>query len=126
MGVLSRLLHGAAIVVALIGTVPIVASETDQYYAWNRPPADSTRALNAKVVLELELALRKANRKESRRRGDCSGVIRHIMPQFSEFIYKNIGLWARNAPMVDTVPSSPKKRCCTAKARSTRTTGSWT
>jgi len=109
MGVLSRLLHGAAIVLALIGTVPIAASETDQYYAWIHPPADSTRAINAKVALELELALRKANRTDSWRRRDCTSVIRHIMPQFSEFIYKNIGLWARNAPMVDTVPSSPEE-----------------
>jgi hypothetical protein len=113
LGVLNRmdpaLRRGAAIVLALIGTVPVDASETDQYYAWSRQPADSTRAINGKVALELELALKKVNGRESWKRRDCHSVIRHIMPQFSEFIYKNIGLWARNAPMVDTVPSSAEE-----------------
>jgi len=101
--------HGAAILLALIAAVPIGAAETDQYYAWSRPPADSTRAMNAKVALELELALQKVNGRASWERRDCRSVIRHIMPQFSEFIYKNIGLWARNAPMVDTFPSSAEE-----------------
>ena len=96
-------------VLALVATVPTGAAETDQYYAWSDPPADSTRAINAKVAMELELALRKVNGRESGKHRDCRSVIRHIMPQFSEFIYKNIGLWARNAPMVDIVPSSPEE-----------------
>jgi hypothetical protein len=97
LGVLNQmgpaLRRCAAIVLALIGTVPVDASETDQYYAWSRQPADSTRAINGKVALELELALKKVNGRESWKRRDCHSVIRHIMPQFSEFIYKNIGLW---------------------------------
>jgi hypothetical protein len=33
------------------------ALETDQYYAWGRPLADSTGAVNARFNLELERAL---------------------------------------------------------------------
>jgi hypothetical protein len=98
-----------AIVLALAGVLPTAAMETDQYYAWLHPPADSSRAVNAKINMELESALDIVNASSSWERHSCHEVIDHIIPRFREYIFKNVGVWARNTPLVETVPSSAEE-----------------
>ncbi len=96
----------AALLVVLASAGATYALETDQYYAWGHPLEDSTPAINGKVHLELQRALSRVNALHAGGAMTCHQVTKRIVPHFRQFIFKNIGLWAKNAPMVDAVPST--------------------
>ena len=56
---------GVVLSLALSAATPALAIETDQYYAWGRPIADSTEILNAKMNLEIDRALARVNARAS-------------------------------------------------------------
>jgi hypothetical protein len=99
-------------VVLLLGAVssgPARALESDQYYAWGRDLADATDVLNAKVRLEIDLALEEINSKKSWQRMDCHKVVKRVVPRFTEFIFQDIELWATNSALVPRIPATPEE-----------------
>ena len=78
------------------------ALETDQYYAWGRPLADSTDAVNAKFNLELERAI--ASFPDHRQPAMCSEVSAAFRSQMRFLLLHEIQVWAWNSEWVDRIP----------------------
>ncbi len=99
----------AALVSVLLLPGVAWALESDQYYAWGRPLADATDVLNAKVRLEIDLALTEVNSRRSWQRIGCHRVVRHIVPRFRHFIFQDIELWAIQSSFVPRIPATPEE-----------------
>ncbi len=84
---------------------PVRAIETDQYYAWGRPLADATDALNAKVGLELERVLAAVNGKPSWQRLSCDDVRRRVSDHLRQFLIHDVELWANNTSLIERIPA---------------------
>jgi hypothetical protein len=99
-----------AIVVLLVGLGPGQASalETDQYYAWDRPLADSTEAVNARFNLELERAI--ASFPEHRQPESCRKVAVAYRKRMRFLLLHEIQLWAWNSRWVDRVPNGGEEQ----------------
>jgi hypothetical protein len=78
------------------------ALETDQYYAWGRPLADSTDAVNAKFNLELERAI--ASFPEDRQPQSCQKVAVAYRKRMRFVLLHDIQIWAWNSQLVDRIP----------------------
>lgn len=79
------------------------ALETDQYYAWGRPLADSTDAVNAKFNLELERAI--ASFPESRPPGTCTEISIAFRSEMRFLLLHEIQVWAWNSEFVARIPN---------------------
>lgn len=99
----------AAVALGAASPGPALALESDQYYAWGRDLDDTTEVLNAKVRVEIDLALEKINAGRSWRRMDCHRVVKRIVPRFKEFIFQDIELWATNSSLVPRIPATPEE-----------------
>ncbi len=86
-------------------SLPAVALETDQYYAWGRELADTTDVINAKINLEISEVLERINARDSWEKTSCPQVVKQILPRFNWFIFQDIELWAVSSPLVDRVPA---------------------
>jgi len=88
----------------LICVSPAAALETDQYYTWGRPLADSTDVLNAKVNVELRAGLAELN--ETRHWNDlsCKDAARETTKRFRLFIIHPFEMWTINSPLVARIP----------------------
>lgn len=76
--------------------------ETDQYWAWGRPLADSTAAVNAKFNLELERTL--ASFPEDKPPTSCRKVAAAYRARMRFVLLHDIQVWAWNTRFVDRVP----------------------
>jgi hypothetical protein len=81
---------------------PLSALETDQYYAWGRPLADSTDAVNAKFNLELERAI--ASFPESRPPANCTEISVAFRSRMRFLLLHEIQIWAWNSEFVARIP----------------------
>ena len=79
------------------------AMETDQYFAWGRPLADSTEAVNAKFNLELERAI--ASFPVDRQPESCRKVAVAYRKRMRFLLMHEIQLWAWNSEWVDRIPN---------------------
>ncbi len=106
MGILSRATRraSAAALACLALALPAGALETDQYYAWRRPLADSSDALNAKINFELQDALRGINGKNDGRDASCQDVVEAIHSRYALFIFQKIELWAQRTAVLSRIP----------------------
>lgn len=104
-----RVVGAALLVVAIWGGPGARALESDQYYAWGRELADATDVLNAKVVLEIDLALEEINAGRSAGRLSCHQVIKRIIPRFRTLIFADLELWATNSALVPRIPGTPEE-----------------
>ncbi len=86
---------------------PALPLETDQYFAWTRPIADAADAINAKMSLELQAAVREANAR--RRPAECHDVRRLLQRRLRFFIFQPIQIWTDHAPFVDRVPATAEE-----------------
>jgi len=94
------------VVTALCVVVSAVAAdalETDQYYAWGRPLADSTDAVNARFNLELERAI--ANFPADRQPESCRKVAIAYRKRMRFLLLHEIQVWAWNSEWVDRIPN---------------------
>lgn len=94
----------------------VSALETDQYYAWGRPLADSTEVLNAKVNLEIGIALERINRSRTSRHMSCETVVTKLTSHFRMLIFHPIELWASNSSLVARIPSAPDEELAYPRA----------
>jgi hypothetical protein len=78
------------------------ALETDQYYAWGRPLADSTDAVNAKFNLELERAI--ASFPASRPPASCGEISVAYRARMRFLLLHEIQIWAWNSKLVARIP----------------------
>jgi hypothetical protein len=105
MGLLARCASlGAAF--ALLAASSASALETDQYYAWRRPLADSGDALNAKINFEIAAALDEINANENGRGASCRVVVDAIHDRFALFIFQKIELWAQRTALLSRIPAT--------------------
>ena len=81
-------------------------AETDQYWAWDRPLADSTAAVNAKFNLELERALEEAGGGQPP--GECRAVAAAFRSRMRSVLFHEIMVWAWNTRWVDRIPDGGK------------------
>ena len=107
MGLLSRAAgRASAIALACLALEgPAAALETDQYYAWRRPLADSSEALNAKINFEMDEALREINAQDAGRGASCRDVVSAIHDRYTLFIFQKIELWAQRTSVLSRIPA---------------------
>jgi hypothetical protein len=77
--------------------------ETDQYYTWGRPLADSTDAVNAKFNLELRRAL--ADLPPDAPPERCVDISIRYRKRLRFILFHSIQIWAINSSLVDRIPS---------------------
>jgi hypothetical protein len=108
MGLLSEATRraGAVALACLAFAAPAGALETDQYYAWRRPLADSSEALNAKINFEVEAALREINAHDAGRGASCRDVLEAIHARYTLFIFQKIELWAQRTSVLSRIPAN--------------------
>jgi len=85
------------------------AIETDQYYAWDREIADSTRMLNAKTNGEILSVLDEVNLKRSWKKIECHEVAKRIERHFRLLVFHDLELWADNTSLIERVPATPEE-----------------
>lgn len=109
MGRLSakRLIRRGLILFLLSAPCVCLALETDQYYAWTRPLADSADVLNAKLNLELALAIDHLAERDNGRQTQCEAVAEQFMEQLHFTTFQDFELWALNSELIDRAPADP-------------------
>jgi len=78
------------------------ALETDQYWAWGRPLADSTEAVNARFNLELERAL--ASFPDHKPPRSCRQIAEVYRSRMRFILLHDLQIWAWNSEWVDRIP----------------------
>ncbi|HYO65165.1 MAG TPA: hypothetical protein VEU33_03705, partial [Archangium sp.] len=81
------------------------ATETDQYFAIDKPPRDSLAVLNEKINRDILGALALVNRRVSWEQYSCQDVAHRVYQRFRISGLHKIELWAENSPRIDRVPS---------------------
>ena len=101
-----RWLYLGFVVAAAVGQVS--ALETDQYYAWGRPLADSTDAVNAKFNLELERAI--ASFPDDRPPKSCRKIAVEYRTRMRFVLLHDIQVWAWNSQWVARIPEGGEEQ----------------
>jgi hypothetical protein len=95
------------LVVLVVGVLLAATSggalETDQYYAWGRPLADSTEAINAKFTLELQRALEDFPPDSPPEQ--CLEISIRYRKRLRFILFHSIQIWAMNSSLVDRIPA---------------------
>ena len=105
MGIL-RATASIAVILTLAGG-PAAALETDPFYAWESELEDATPWINAKVNLEIEAVLARADASSRASSRSCDDVVDLILRHFRLFIFHDLELWVSNTSLFDRVPSEP-------------------
>ncbi|MCU0304088.1 MAG: hypothetical protein MUC56_08540 [Thermoanaerobaculales bacterium] len=84
------------------------ALETDQYWSWGRPLADSAAAIDAKLNLELERALADSVDRRHARPG-CTDVVRAFRRRLRFVLLHDLQIWAVNTTVVARSPEGPEE-----------------
>ena len=84
-------------------TATSFALETDQYYAWGRPLADSTDAVNARLNLELERTI--ASFPDDHPPESCRTLAVAYRSRMRFLLLHEIQVWAWNSKWVDRIPN---------------------
>ena len=99
----------AVLVISLLaGSGLLSALETDQYYAWGRPLADSTDVVNARFNLELERTI--AGLPEHRQPETCRKVAIAYRRRLRFLLLHEIQVWAWNSKWVDRIPNGGEEQ----------------
>lgn len=101
-----RVLCLGFVVAVAAGQAP--ALETDQYYAWGLPLADSTDAVNARFNLELEKAI--ASFPEHRPPSNCRKIAVEYRTRMRFVLLHDIQVWAWNSKWVDRIPDGGEEQ----------------
>ncbi|KFA86775.1 hypothetical protein [Archangium violaceum] len=86
------------------------ATETDQYFAIDKPPRDSLEVLNEKINRDILGALALVNRRASWDQYSCQDVAHRVYQRFRISGLHKIELWAENSPRIDRVPTQKDHR----------------
>jgi hypothetical protein len=102
---MRRIVPALLALLAVCPTTPAI--ETDQYYAWGRPLADSTTMLNAKFNLEVNRVLEIVNDGPLGGRDRCDKIRKRIVGHFRLFIFHDLELWVNNTALIERIPADP-------------------
>jgi hypothetical protein len=83
--------------------------ETDQYYAWGHQLDDSTALLNAKLNLEIEIAVETVNARWGGPPAQCIQVARQLRSQMHFNSLHDLEVWLVNSSLVSRVPSGDEE-----------------
>ncbi len=103
-----RPLSAALVLGLVVVTGTSLALETDQYYAWGRPLADSTDAVNARFNLELERAI--ASFPDDRPPESCQQLAVAYRSRMRFLLLHEIQVWAWNSRWVDRIPNGGEEQ----------------
>jgi hypothetical protein len=81
-------------------TVSTFALETDQYYSWGRPLADSTDVVNIKLNLELQRSIDSFETSPE----TCADVAVRFRKRMRFVLFHHIQTWAMHSPLVARIP----------------------
>jgi hypothetical protein len=111
LGLLTRASRSAlaTALCALALALPARALETDQFYAWLRPLADSSEALNAKINFEIDAALTEINAVNGGRGATCRDALEAIHDRYTLFIFQKIELWAQRTAVLSRIPATQEE-----------------
>jgi hypothetical protein len=90
-----------------LGSAPVQALETDQFYAWTRPLEDATDAINHRINAEIAETLARVNAERGATSCPCGKVKRAIREHFDYAIIARPELWVTKTSQVDRVPATP-------------------
>ena len=100
----------AALTAGLVATacafVRVRALETDQFYAWNRPLEDATRAINENLNAEIAAALERVNSRSGKAACPCRDAHDAIRDHLYYLIFGLPEMWASKASLVDRIPKT--------------------
>jgi len=102
-------LRVACVLVLLVAGSRAGALETDQFYAWNRPLADATDAINTKINADIAAALEEVNTRLGADTCTCERVQKRIRHRFSYLIFLKPEVWATNTSTIERIPSTPSE-----------------
>jgi hypothetical protein len=94
--------------IALMASSSVGALETDQYYAWGKPLADSTAVVNAWFNLELERAI--ASFPDHHPPESCRKVAVAYRKRLRFLLLHEIQVWAWNSKWVDRIPDGGEEQ----------------
>jgi hypothetical protein len=94
--------------VVAVAAGQVSALETDQYYAWGRPLADSTDAVNARFNLELERAI--ASFSDDRPPESCHKIAVAYRARMRFVLLHDIQVWAWNSRWVARIPEGGEEQ----------------
>ncbi|WPB75121.1 hypothetical protein KYC5002_39765 [Archangium violaceum] len=101
------------------------ATETDQYFAIDKPPRDSLEVLNEKVNRDILGAVALVNRRASWDQYSCQDVAHRVYQRFRISGLHKIELWAENSPRIDRVPTQKDHRRFAAQSSIYRNSRLW-
>jgi len=100
-------LRAAGLLLLACAALPAAALETDQFYAWTRPPRDATAVVNAKFDAEILKVLEEVGGR--RPPPSCHAIARRVMRRFRFLVFQNIEVWAMNSRLVERVPRTAEE-----------------
>jgi hypothetical protein len=96
------------VLIVMSSAARVGALETDQYWAWDRPLADSTDAVNARFNLELERAI--AGFPAGRQPESCRKVAVAYRKRLRFLLLHEIQVWAWNSKLVARIPDGGEEQ----------------
>lgn len=99
-----------ALLVIPLAVLPSRALETDQFYAWTRPLADATAAINEKINADIAEAIARVNARHAAAPCPCSVVQNGIRDQFYYLIIARPELWAAKTSEIARIPANPEEQ----------------
>jgi hypothetical protein len=103
-----KALASGLVIVGLL-PVPATALETDQFYAWTRPLADATAAINEKINTDIAEAIARVNARHAEAPCPCRVVQNGIRDQFYYLIIARPELWAAKTSEIARIPANPEE-----------------
>jgi len=94
---------------AVAFAVSVQALETDQYWSWHRPLADSTDAVNAWFNLAVTRVLDEAAQGSPDAPLQCEEVRNRIGYRLEFEIFQDVELWAFHSSLVHRLPDGPEE-----------------
>jgi len=94
---------------AVAFAVSVQALETDQYWSWHRPLADSTAAVNAWFNLAVTRELDDAARQSPNAPLQCEEVRNRIGRHLEFEIFQPVELWAFHSSLLARLPGEPEE-----------------
>jgi len=94
---------------ALASPSRVRALETDQYWSWHRPLADSTEAVNAWFNLAVTRVLDQEAQHSPGVPLQCEEVRNRIGYRLEFEIFQDVELWTFHSSLVDRAPASPEE-----------------
>jgi hypothetical protein len=96
------------VLILVLAAGPVSALETDQYWAWGQPLADSTEVVNARFNLELERAV--ATFPDGKPAKSCEKVAAAYRSRMRFLLLHEIQIWAWNSEWVARIPDGAEEQ----------------